>query len=63
MEAAMVGAQDQFEFTVTWQPFLKLPDMPLEGLQKPPNTPENPRLVQVYCRDDIQDIILVLSSH
>jgi predicted DsbA family dithiol-disulfide isomerase len=43
MEAAMKQT-DSCVFTVRWHPFLLRPNMPLGGIEKAPDTPENPRV-------------------
>mmetsp|Transcript_41120 Transcript_41120/g.96091 ORF Transcript_41120/g.96091 Transcript_41120/m.96091 type:complete len:178 (+) Transcript_41120:158-691(+) len=41
----MEQAADRFDFApIRWHPFLLRPDMPLEGVPKPPDTPSNPRV-------------------
>lgn len=40
----MDASADQYCFKVTWLPFLLRPEMPLEGKEKAPNTPDNPRV-------------------
>lgn len=37
-------AASEFTFSVRWHPFLLRPGMPLEGKEKPPDTPDNPRV-------------------
>lgn len=34
----------QYEISVLWRPYLLRPDNPREGVEKPPNTPDNPRV-------------------
>lgn len=33
-----------YEFEVTWAPFLLRPSMPIDGVEKAPDTPSNPRV-------------------
>jgi len=42
----MRDTSSSYDFTVRWLPFLLRPDMPLEGKEKAPNTPDNPRVGQ-----------------
>lgn len=44
MERAMNLVKDEFDFQVTWQPYLLRPEMPREGAPKAPATPGNPRV-------------------
>jgi len=44
LQQAMDATEEQFDFEVTWLPFLLRPEMPLEGKEKAPNTPDNPRV-------------------
>lgn len=39
----MRDVDSKYNFTVRWLPFLLRPDMPVEGKQKAPDTPDNPR--------------------
>lgn len=34
----------QYSFDVSWEPYFLRPNMPKEGIEKAPNTPDNPRV-------------------
>lgn len=38
--------RDKYDVQVQYEPFLLRPQMPQEGIKKPPETPDNPRFVQ-----------------
>nr|XP_002734720.1 PREDICTED: uncharacterized protein LOC100375622 [Saccoglossus kowalevskii] len=44
MESAIEKAQDQYEISVSWEPFFLRPNTPVEGVAKPPATAGNPRV-------------------
>ena len=33
-----------YTFDVSWEPYFLRPNMPREGIEKAPNTPDNPRV-------------------
>lgn len=44
LETAMGASPAQFEFEVVWRPFFLRPNMPDNGVEKPPATDGNPRV-------------------
>ncbi|ELU14927.1 hypothetical protein CAPTEDRAFT_227828 [Capitella teleta] len=44
LESAIASLGDEYRVSVTWEPFLLRHNIPPEGVEKPPNTPGNPRV-------------------
>lgn len=43
LQQAMI-ARPQFDYKIVWEPYFLRPNTPEEGLAKPPNTTDNPRV-------------------
>eukprot|EP01065_Artemidia_motanka_P030175 TRINITY_DN36193_c0_g1_i1.p2 TRINITY_DN36193_c0_g1~~TRINITY_DN36193_c0_g1_i1.p2 ORF type:complete len:236 (+),score=94.93 TRINITY_DN36193_c0_g1_i1:72-710(+) len=44
LRKALSAYGDKLDVSITWHPFLLRPDTPMEGFQKSPDTPSNPRV-------------------